>query len=71
MLDSKMVKNKIVVCLSNGYYAEDWNVATAGGYGVIVAIPKQSEAAFPFQIPAAYINSTQGDALFSYMNSTK
>lgn len=71
MLDSHMVKNKIVVCLSNGYYAEDWNVAAAGGYGVIVAIPKQGEVAFPFQIPAAYINNTQGETLFSYMNSTK
>jgi hypothetical protein len=75
-LDSKKVKGKILVCLRGVTpRVEKGHVALlAGAVGMILANDEESGngiLADAHVLPAAHIISTDGQAVFSYLNSTK
>ncbi|KAG6755662.1 hypothetical protein POTOM_041495 [Populus tomentosa] len=75
-LDSKKVKGKILVCLRGvNPRVEKGHVALlAGAVGMILANDEESGngiLADAHVLPAAHIISTDGQAVFSYLNSTK
>ncbi|KAI3519986.1 hypothetical protein L1887_09207 [Cichorium endivia] len=67
-LDPTLVKDKIVVC-------EDFdgpsNALSSGASGVVVEGDfGYEDLAFSFVLPTTYLNSTEGSAVLSYINST-
>ncbi|KAJ4911011.1 Subtilisin-like protease SBT5.4 [Raphanus sativus] len=75
-LDPEKVKGKIVVCLrgDNARVDKGQQAATAGAVGMILCNDKASGneiIADAHVLPASQINYEDGEAVFSYLNSTK
>ncbi|KAF9667191.1 hypothetical protein SADUNF_Sadunf16G0307300 [Salix dunnii] len=75
-LDPKKVKGKILVCLrgENGRVDKGHQALLAGAVGMILANDENSGneiIADTHVLPAAHINFTDGEAVFSYLNFTK
>ncbi|XP_038689686.1 subtilisin-like protease SBT5.4 [Tripterygium wilfordii] len=75
-LDPKKVKGKIVTCLRgiNARAAKEKEVARAGGAGIILAndeLSGNATIADDHVLPASHIIFTDGEAVFTYINSTK
>ncbi|XP_061945921.1 uncharacterized protein LOC133669702 [Populus nigra] len=75
-LDPKKVKGKILVCLrgENGRVDKGHQALLAGAVGMILANDENSGneiIADTHVLPAAHVNFTDGEAVFSYLNFTK
>ncbi|KAM0023463.1 putative cucumisin [Helianthus debilis subsp. tardiflorus] len=68
-LDPALVQNKIVVCES--FDGPD-SAKLSGASGVVVEGDfGYEDTAFSFSLPTTYLSSKDGDAILSYINSTK
>ncbi|KAG6794277.1 hypothetical protein POTOM_003519 [Populus tomentosa] len=75
-LDPKKVKGKILVCLrgENGRVDKGHQALLAGAVGMILANDENSGneiIADTHVLPAAHVNFTDGEAVFSYLNRSK
>ncbi|XP_034899667.1 subtilisin-like protease SBT5.4 isoform X2 [Populus alba] len=75
-LDPKKVKGKILVCLrgENGRVDKGHQALIAGAVGMILANDENSGneiIADTHVLPAAHVNFTDGEAVFSYLNRSK
>ncbi|CAH2069102.1 unnamed protein product [Thlaspi arvense] len=69
-LDGKKVKGKVMVCRMGGGGVES-TVKSYGGAGAIVVSDQYLDNAQIFMAPATSVNSSIGDAIYRYINSTR
>ncbi|KAA8544226.1 hypothetical protein F0562_022238 [Nyssa sinensis] len=67
-LDEKKVKGKIVLCEGGG---DDTVIKEMGGLGMIMSSDDHLDTGFTFLIPAANVDTYEGDKIDKYINSTK
>ncbi|XP_010496905.1 PREDICTED: subtilisin-like protease SBT4.14 [Camelina sativa] len=69
-LDRKKVKGKVMVCRMGGGGVES-TVKSYGGAGAIIVSDQYLDNAQIFMAPATSVNSSIGDAIYRYINSTR
>ncbi|KAL1213580.1 Subtilisin-like protease SBT4.14 [Cardamine amara subsp. amara] len=69
-LDGKKVKGKVVVCRMGGSGVES-TVKSYGGAGTIVISDQYLDNAQVFMSPATTVNTSIGDDIYRYINSTR
>ncbi|GLJ18268.1 hypothetical protein SUGI_0323030 [Cryptomeria japonica] len=71
-LDRSLVQGKIVLCnLKDGSNQPDGGVYVSGGAGAIIMYDYFNDTAFSFMVPTTVISTEQGEAIRSYINSTR
>lgn len=69
-LDRKKVKGNVMVCKVAGGGAES-TIKSYGGAGVILVSDQYLDNAQIFMAPATSVNSSAGDAIYRYVNSSR
>ncbi|VVB06786.1 unnamed protein product [Arabis nemorensis] len=69
-LDRKKVKGRVVVCRMGGGGVES-TVKSYGGAGAVIVSDQYLDNAQIFMAPATTVNSSVGDAIYRYINSTR
>ncbi|KAL0846005.1 hypothetical protein Bca101_019251 [Brassica carinata] len=69
-LDRKKVKGNVMVCKVGGGGAES-TIKSYGGAGVILVSDQYLDNAQIFMAPATSVNSSVGDAIYRYVNSSR
>ncbi|XP_059068931.1 subtilisin-like protease SBT4.14 [Cryptomeria japonica] len=69
-LDATKVKGNIVLCYQGSEYNPDQTIFLTEGEGIIILDDYFDETARPYLVPATLLNTTQGDVIISYINST-
>ncbi|CAE6144485.1 unnamed protein product [Arabidopsis arenosa] len=69
-LDRKKVKGKVMVCRMGGGGVES-TIKSYGGAGAIIVSDQYLDNAQIFMAPATSVNSSVGDSIYRYINSTR
>lgn len=69
-LDRKKVQGRVMLCRMGGGGVES-TVKSYGGAGAIVVSDQYLDNAQIFMAPATTVNSSIGDAIYRYINSTR
>ncbi|CAL9232582.1 unnamed protein product [Arabidopsis halleri] len=69
-LDRKKVKGKVMVCRMGGGGVES-TIKSYGGAGAIIVSDQYLDNAQVFMAPATSVNSSVGDIIYRYINSTR
>lgn len=64
------MKGKVMVCVTGGG-GEESDVKRCGGAGAIIVSDQYLDNAQVFMAPATSVNSSIGDSIYRYINSTR